>query len=530
MAEHPHLPELALLALVDDELPPEEAAAARSHLVSCFPCGRLYEGLRRESEVLGGALAAQTAPKPEVRRELGWVVAAGLLISLGLVGLRRILLGVGEAAAEAPLPDALPLLSILGYRLFSLPDYPQLALQLAYGGIIVMTLIGIALASAAIRRPRAGAAPLLLAAALVPGLAALDTPAEALEVRSSNCRIAPEQVVDDDLVLMCETAAIAGAVRGDVYFLGRTLTVSGRVDGDLFGLGNEIAVDGSVGLSLRGLAQTIRVGGEVGRGLAGAGERISILPGATVGGSLIAGAGRVEMEGSVGRSLVAGAQHLELDGPVGGDLKFSGESLALGPGAAITGAANYYGPSEPERAPGAAEVQWTEPEPEEADPWGAVFGIALRWGMGIALGLVLALFASGPLTGIAAIGGRPLAPILVGLLLFVGLPFAAVLVAVTVVGIPLALATVALYLFLLYAARVAAAMVIGQAILGLASTGRQRVGRLALGLGILALAVEIPVAGIVVSLLTMFFGLGAFGLWVWRSRPSAALSRGGTVV
>ena len=65
-------------------------------------------------------------------------------------------------------------------------------------------------------------------------------------------------------------------------------------------------------------------------------------------------------------------------------------------------------------------------------------------------------------------------------------------------------------------------MVIGQAILGLASTTWQRVGRLALGLAILAFAVEIPVAGVAVSLLTMFLGLGTFGVWVWRSRPGAA--------
>ena len=111
---------------------------------------------------------------------------------------------------------------------------------------------------------------------------------------------------------------------------------------------------------------------------------------------------------------------------------------------------------------------------------------------------------------------------LLGLLLFVGLPFMSLLLALTLVGLPLAFVIGALYLFLLYAGRVIAAMVVGQAILGLASTNVQRIVRTALGLGLLVLAAEVPYLGGVVGLLVMFFGLGVFGLWVWRTRPVAA--------
>lgn len=523
MAQVQHLSELELLALLDEELPRAEAAAARSHLTRCFPCHRLYEGLRQESDLLRAAAAPETVREREVSRELGWVVAAGLVLSLGLVAVRRFFAGVGEATAETPMPDALPVLSDLGFRLLSLLDVQQLGLQIAYGGIVIMTLIGIALASSAIRHPRAGVMPLLVAA-MIPGLGALSAPAEALEVvagDSGRCRIAPEQVVADDLLLLCEEATVAGAVRGDLYFAGRALTISGRVDGDVFGFGNELIVDGSIGLSLRGAAQTVRIAGAVGRGLAAAGERISILSGATVGRGVMMAGERLAVAGSVGGSVLAGGGRLELDAPIEGDFRFSGEELHLGSGAAIAGDARYTGPSEPEREPGAPTVEWSEPEPEETSVWDEVMSVATRWGMGLALGLVLVLLASGPLGAMAAIGGRPIAPLLLGLLLFVGLPFAAILLAITFIGLPLAFAVGALYLFLLYAGRVIAAMVIGQAILGLASTNLQRIGRIALGLGILVLAVEVPYIGGVVGLLVMFFGLGAFGLWVWRSRRPA---------
>lgn len=520
MTETQCLSELQLLSLLDEELSRSEAAQARSHLTRCFPCHRLYEGLRRESDVLRAAAAPEVTREREVSRELGWVVAAGLVLSFGLVAVRRFFAGVGEAAAETPMPDAVPVLSDLGFRLLSLLDVQQIGLQIAYGGIVIMTVIGIALASSAIRRPRAGAMPLLLAAVL-PGLGALASPAEALEViagESAQCRIPPERVVDDDLLFLCDDAVVAGTVRGDVYFGGNTLTITGRVDGDVFGLGNEISVEGSVGLSVRGAGQTIRVAGEVGRGLAAAGERIAVLPGASVGRGVMAAGDRLSLEGPVGGSVLAAGRRLELDAPIEGDLKFSGNELHLGSGAAIAGDARYTGPAEPEREAGAPRVEWTEPEPEEASVWDDVMSIATRWGMGLALGLVLVLLVSGPLGAMAAIGGRPLAPLLLGLLLFVGLPFAAILLAITFIGLPLAFALGMLYLFLLYASRVLAAMVIGQAILGLASSNVQRIGRIALGLGILVLAVEVPYIGGVVGLLVMFFGLGAFGLWVWRSR------------
>ena len=83
MAETQHFSELQLLALLDEELPRAEAAPARSHLTRCFPCHRLYEGLRRETDVLRAAAAPEAAREREVSHELGWVVAAGLVLSAG---------------------------------------------------------------------------------------------------------------------------------------------------------------------------------------------------------------------------------------------------------------------------------------------------------------------------------------------------------------------------------------------------------------------------------------------------------------
>lgn len=521
------LSELDLLVFMDGERSAEESRAARAHLGRCFECNRAYEALRRESEVIraGVALvpAASTAAGRPPQRELGWVVAAGFALSLGLVVFRRLYAAVSDASAGTPLPDALPFLSNLGYTLLSLLDLRQVGTQLAIGGTLIMALIAIAAASAAFRRSRSGAAPALLLAALLPGLSFLAAPAEAVEVlRGESCEVAADRVIRDDVFVMCERdATIAGTIEGDLYFLSQSLTITGRVDGDVIGASERLEIPGRVDLSVRALVQTLEVGGSVGRGLASAGQRITVLEGGSVGGSLFAAAERLTVSGAVGRDLRAAAVNTALNAPVGGQVRVRGAEFTAGPEARITGSARFTGPNAPDRHARASQVDWNRPAEEGPDPWGTAGRVAARWAMGFVFGLALVLLMPGALGGITAVGGRPLVPVLFGMLLFVGLPFTAVLLFVTIVGLPLAGLTLALWLFLLYAARVAAAMVVGQAILGLGASTGERVLRLALGMLVLAVVFELPVAGGIAALLTMFFGLGSFGVWVWRNRRGA---------
>lgn len=523
----PHLSELDLLVFLDGERSAEEARAARAHLGRCFECNRAYEALRRESEVLraGVALvpaAAAAAGRPR-QREFGWVVAAGFALSLGLVVLRRLYAALGDASAGAPLPDALPFLSNLGYTLLSLLDLRRIGTQFAIGGVLIMALIALAAASAAFRRSRSGAAPALLLAALLPGLSSLAAPAEAIEVvRGESCEVAADRVIRDDVVLMCERdATIAGTIEGDLYFLAQSLTITGRVDGDVIGASERLEIPGQVDLSVRALAQTVEIGGAVGRGLAAAAQRITVLEGGSVGGSLFAAAERLTVSGRVGRDLRAAAANAALNAPVGGQVRVRGDEFTAGPEARVTGTARFSGPNAPDRHARASPVDWNRPAEEEPDPWGAAGSVAARWAWGFVFGLALVLLLPGAVGGIAAVGGRPLLPVLFGMLLFVGMPFAAVLLFITIVGMPLAALTLGLWLFLLYAARVAAAMVIGQAILGLGASTGERVLRLALGMLLLSVVFELPIAGGIASFLTMFFGVGAFAVWVWRTRRSA---------
>ena len=109
------------------------------------------------------------------------------------------------------MPDALPVLSDLGFRLLSLLDVQQIGLQIAYGGIVIMTLFGIALASNAIRRHarRHHAAP--AGGADCPDFGdpqhtGRNGPRGRHRGQPRGAASPPNRVVNDDLLLLCEEA------------------------------------------------------------------------------------------------------------------------------------------------------------------------------------------------------------------------------------------------------------------------------------------------------------------------------------
>ena len=515
--------ELRLLALADDELDPSTAAAVRSHVGDCFACGARYEALRRESDVLLSSLSASRSEARDARHELPWVIAAGLLISLGLVVFRRTVLDFGETVSSIPAAEALSM-PRFSWWLFSLFDFTQLTQQLLYGGLLVMTMIGIAVAAPFVRRFRARTAALMLAAVLTAGSSLAPPAAEALEViRGTNaaaCGVPAERTIEDDIAILCEESTIAGVVRGDVYFLLGQLRITGTVDGDVIGLAQAVDVFGTVHGNVRAAAERLEIAGDVARSVTVAAQRLLLRDGGRVGGSMFSAGESIEIAGRVARNVAAVASRGRLESEVGGAARFYGRELHLGSEAAAANGIAFHSENEPERADGAAEVDWIVPEVAEdaVDPWEEGSSLLLAWGMGMGLGALLVWLWAGPLSAAAARIRRPWMPLLLGLGLFVGLPFASLLLAITVVGIPLALTLLAGWAFLIYASRLILGYAIGHAILGAAAGPWRSLGRLALGLGIYLVATRIPVVGGAVWLLTVFFGLGVLGWSLLRRR------------
>jgi hypothetical protein len=143
-----------------------------------------------------------------------------------------------------------------------------------------------------------------------------------------------------------------------------------------------------------------------------------------------------------------------------------------------------------------------------------VFWIALTISV-LVLGLILVALVPGPMESAARAAWSIGASIGWGFVLLLGLPVAAILVLVTLVGIPLGL-SILLALWFLFT--------VGYTV-GLFAAGRRLVrppgGRMKAflaGWGVLRAIALVPVLGGIAWTITTLLGLGAIAVAVWRSR------------
>jgi hypothetical protein len=106
-----------------------------------------------------------------------------------------------------------------------------------------------------------------------------------------------------------------------------------------------------------------------------------------------------------------------------------------------------------------------------------------------------------------------------GIAMIVALPAAAVLITLTLVGIPLGVGLLLSLLLTLAAGYAWSGWLLGRLILP-----SRRALAFLLGIGILRLLALIPVAGSIVSLLATIVGLGAVSIAIWRARHTTRTS------
>jgi len=122
------------------------------------------------------------------------------------------------------------------------------------------------------------------------------------------------------------------------------------------------------------------------------------------------------------------------------------------------------------------------------------------------------------------------APIGLGVLIFFGVPIAAVIACVTVVGIPLGLLALGFWMLMLCCAEIVVGTVVGNWILGRAHDTSGLIGRMALGFVLVRLVYtgleQMHVVGLLTGLAIWMWGMGSICLALYRRlQPAIA---GGT--
>lgn len=209
-------------------------------------------------------------------------------------------------------------------------------------------------------------------------------------------------------------------------------------------------------------------------------------------------AGDAVVSGRIDGDLIMGAGHATLTrtAHVDGDVRYGDERPTVSPRARVTGDVD--------------KEDWGDSF--DFDSFLAIGGIVIWLAVGfsyLVLGSLLILIAPRAADYLDARSRERIGPVLgIGFAVAIGLPLAALIAAVTVLGLPLALGILLALAPLAVVAYAISAYVLGRRLL---SAPRSRLLAFVVGLAILRVVEIVPVLGFLVDLAAVIFGLGLIG-------------------
>jgi cytoskeletal protein CcmA (bactofilin family) len=328
--------------------------------------------------------------------------------------------------------------------------------------------------------------------------------------------VASGEVVDDDLYIAGNTIIIDGTVNGDLWAFGSTITVNGDVNGSIVAIGQTVNVNGNVGHAVRLVGQTINISGNVSGDLIVFGSEANIASKVKIGGDMLFSAGNVRLNGPVEKDVKGSGSEVIVANVVGGDVELKVKNLTLTSSANVQGNLTYTSENEADIQSGAkveGKTTHNMPEVKKPAPFSGIVGKLIGFLMALVTGLIIILIIPGRSASVAdSIRNKPWTSLGWGAVILFATPIAAIMVCITVIGIPVGLIALALYAIAIYISQVFVGLFIGRWIIGRFRGTESKaimVGALALGLVILTLLGLIPYLGFWIGLAVALFGLGA---------------------
>jgi cytoskeletal protein CcmA (bactofilin family) len=328
-----------------------------------------------------------------------------------------------------------------------------------------------------------------------------------------------------------EEVRVEAVTAGDLFAAGGEIFFDGLAAEDVIAAGGSLRLRDMVVEDLTALGGEVEISGQVRDDVIAAGGRLRLGPDSAVGGYALLAGGSLDLEGRIEGNLKAAGGRIRLSGEVTGDVDLSAGRITLAPGARIGGKLTYRSGSEADIAPGAVidgGVERVKGRDYEV-PVLPIIGLAVGGWIVVVLGLTLmgAIMQAAVPTLVTeatvTLEARPWTSLGLGFAVAVATPVAANLLFVTLVGVPLAL-----FLLVLFAAALAFALIATAYWLGLhiarlfaGSRESETIGRRILwtflGVFVLGLIALVPFIGFLVVCIAVSLGLGACALQFWQA-------------
>lgn len=311
-----------------------------------------------------------------------------------------------------------------------------------------------------------------------------------------------------------EKLDIMGRVNGDIYAAGSKIVISGEVKGDIIAVAETIKITGTVDGNVRLAAKSVTIDGQVKRALTVLAETIYINDKASVGATALIFARNIEVRGDISGNLDGMAESIFISGKIT-HTNIKVDDLVLSDTAEIRGNLNYKSVVEAEIPAGAivrGEINYTVSKARDLSPYATATYYAGKFMKLISLfilGLALIMIMKKPSMQVARrMKEDPTKALLWGLIAFIVTPLLALVLFITIIGIPLALILVAVYVISLYVAKVLTALVIGRLLAKELKWKLPWPWVLLLGLVVYLILSSLPYIGGAFVLLAIWWGMG----------------------
>ncbi len=525
-----HLDEMTCLLYIERQLDRARGLEVSAHTQDCADCRTLLRALERESRLLTRAMLEEDEPLPSrlaqfqerARNSMQWIW--GLVFGLAATGVYALYTGYVQPWQQQLEQAGFGGSNLLGLLIFQGAFWKGWQSMITLLEVLAMlTLAGIGVAFFR-RRIRRGSVLALMFAGFCAVLT-LPTAATASETRKGESAVVrAEETIKGDIFLFGDRVKVDGTVEGDVFLFGHDAIVNGHVQGDVFGFAQTLQVDGKVDGNIRAFTNTLTIRGTVAKNVLTFDERVNLESAGKIGGSLTVCMEYLNLEGSLGRDLLVFGKHVTISGKVGRGIREKGSELTITASGEVGGPIHYEGDTPAEVSPSAklaspVEFKKLVHKREYRDAhyyvWRVIWTAAF-----ILFGMVLFLLAprfAGETISAAELYG---APIGLGILVFFGVPIAAVIACVTVVGMPLGIFTIGFWLLMLCCAELIVGAVVGNWILGRTTDTWGMIGRMALGFVIVRIVytplAQVHVLGLLAGLGILMWGMGAISLAIYR--------------
>jgi hypothetical protein len=385
----------------------------------------------------------------------------------------------------------------------------------SFGFVATLFVVVGALGVVALRRPLVGASA-GVALALLVGLAP-PSQAHAAEFRyekEGTVKVDAGESIDDTVFLGGKTVIVAGVVDGDVFAAAERVEVTGTVRGNLYSAGESVTIGGEVGGNVHAAGKNVELDTKVGGSGFLAGKNVILTEGSELArGGFLAGES-VRAKGRVGRGLYFGAEKMELSGSVERAVRGYGRQVTVSSSGSVGGDLHVTVPDD-----GAAEIDdgatvhgetvidiHEEKERRAFLYPGFYFGVLAKTLALLIIGLVLITLFPSLRPSAPESSKEVLRDMGIGFVAIVATPVVMLLIAMTVIGIPVSIVLGMVYALLLYASTLVVAYFVAQRFP--AEDNRRLVMWTGLSLLVIFFVVEIPLVGAGLCFLISIFGMG----------------------